>query len=247
MWSAPLIAVVSLLPAGEAPRVVDTPEAPYAAWGGERHAPPPPLADERGPGPLPEQPELARRTFELVPELGVSFPHCAGSHGPSGCDALVAGTELGLSALYRVSPYFAVGASGGADAYTFSNARGSEGRALFAGVTGRVYFLESGAWDPYLELTLGAGSLAAFSGENGSRAHDRVALAPAARVAAGIDFALGPWLRAGPLLALSRYSAATAQRCSGRACGAVPLEASSVPIGATSFALRLTVSAGDVQ
>jgi hypothetical protein len=179
-----------------------------------------------------------------VPELGAVFSHCGAR---AGCSALTAGSELGLSALYRATPFFAFGASTRIAMFDVADAESTRGHSLFAGVAGRVYFFEAGLWDPYLELALGGVSLAASHAARRGRLHDEVSFAPAARAAFGIDFALNPWLRLGPALAVARYAPRRVERCVAAACAPIEPASSALPHGLTSFGLRLTFASGETQ
>jgi hypothetical protein len=116
----------------------------------------PPLLRDAEPLPLPRAPELARRPVELSPALTASLALCRARDARDACRALGPAFGGELSALYRPSPYFAFGGS-------FGYARASatlRGRELTRETTslalvGRVYLLEAGVVDPYLEGQVG--------------------------------------------------------------------------------------------
>lgn len=145
---------------------------------------------ERPPPPLDEAPEPERSSVELVASAGAAMPESRGA-APAG--EVPAGTELAVLGLYRPSPYFACGAVLRFNALRLSSAaEPSDDRDVFAGAVGRLYFRESGAWEPYLELDLGVS--------------DRAESRWAARSALGIDLWLGAHTRLGPSFAYTRYA-----------------------------------------
>lgn len=222
------------------------PPLPYRAWTVERYPHPTYDLADRAPMPLGEEPELARRMLEFSPDLGVAIPSCGDSG--SSCARLLGGAEAGLTALYRISPYFAFGLGARLDAFSLAQEESSEslrGNTTFFGVVARVYGYESGLLDPYLELALGGGALSTESERHGRRSSDRVEFAPAARVAAGLDFALNPWLRLGPTLAFARYAPGAAMHCTSEVCSSLSPSRSAIVSGATSLGFRLTFSAGE--
>lgn len=216
--------------------------APYDAWQGQRFHEPAPLMSEQLPAPLAEPKERARRPFELNAEFGAALPHCAGGGGP-GCAELTFGSELALALLLRPTPMFAFGAEARRFGFDYA-ARPSAARAdaVFVGVCSRVYFLERGPVDPFLELAFGGGPLSVVAAGG---VEQKAALVPALRSAAGIDLVLSDWLRAGAFLSLTRYWAASASHCDAAGCSAVAGRDSLLSIGATSLGLRLTIAAGE--
>lgn len=221
------------------------PALPYAAWNGDHYSAPKAVVLDTPPPPLTEEPENARRVWELVPDFGIALPACRGA--VAGCDGVRPGVEVGLTGLYRAVPYFAIGVTARLD--VFSAGRSSDdaiqASSTFFGIAGRLYPFESGLFDPYLELAIGAGALESTGSSARQRESAHVDLAPSARVAAGLDFALNPWLRLGPTFAMSEYAAPNPTycargRCVSRYAGDFPL-----PRGATTLGFRLTVSAGE--
>lgn len=158
---------------------------------------PPPLRDDE-PLPWPRAPELARSPVELLPAFRVSLPLCSGASVRDPCAAQ--GPALGgeLATLYRPTPYFAFGASA-----SYSVAHGSlsgaplSAKKLALGVSARVYLLESGELDPYLEALLGWGSLTTTLAPPGRPDQDDSAFGPLGRTGGGIDWMLSPRLKLG--------------------------------------------------
>jgi hypothetical protein len=220
---------------------------PYDAWAGARFDPPLAAPLERAPAPLSDAPDHARRSYELDSELGIGVPHCPTSDG-AGCPSFTAGTEIGLTLLLRPTPYFAFGANARRFAFglggstSFGEAHGS---ALFLGLAGRVYFLDAGFVDPYLELDLGGGSLS-LEVNGTARVEERVPFAFAARSAAGVDFMLTSWLRLGSFLALTRFLPTSVAHCEALGCSARSTGSAWLALGATSLGVRLTFASGEL-
>lgn len=221
--------------------------ARYAAWEGTRHPGPPPAWFDEAPAPLPESPEVPRRVFELGVEGAGAVPACRSSVA-LGCAGLAGGMELGLSALYRATPAFAVGGTFRLDALSIPRAGSSDSVSAsvwLAGVVARLSFVERGLLDPYAELALGLGSLRAVTHARGGVVRDTVDVAAAARVAIGLDVALSSWVRVGPSLGHAHFAHGTFTRCAGFACQTFSPEWASVPNALTSLGVRVTVAAGE--
>lgn len=230
---------------GEATSEAGELSLPYSPYRGEAlpvrpHAPadvPPPLGRAR---------ELPRRPFELGASFGVSLPSCEpGSIDDRRCATLGTGRGFDVSVLYRVSPYFAVGGELTFGSFELSRtdadaAQRSSGR--FLGTLGRVYFAESGMWDPYLGLTLGVGSLEARATELDPSLRER-ASGFGARISGGVDFLLGTHLRLGPSVAFAHWISWQEERCSGAVCRSEALSYGRLA-GFASAGLRLTGSFG---
>lgn len=158
---------------------------------------PPPLRDDE-PLPWPRAPELARSPVELLPTFRVSLPFCSSASARDGYAAL--GPALGgeLSTLYRPTPYFAFGASA-----SYSVAHGSlsgaplSAKSLALGISARVYLLEAGELDPYLEGLLGWGSLTTTLTPPGGLVQGESAFGPLGRSGGGIDWLLSPRVKLG--------------------------------------------------
>jgi len=155
-------------------------------------AAPPALRD---PEPLPSArpPEHLRRPIELVPKLVVRLPLCSTSDAASPC-ALgpVAGGEL--AALYRPTAYFAFGGSAW---YARALGSGASGDALGLALVGRVYLLEEGSVDPYLEALAGVGAeRVALRGPAGAN-RTNAASGSFGRAGGGVDWFATPALKLG--------------------------------------------------
>ena len=219
---------------------------PYEAWHGTGPAPPPPDTPRDTPPPLARPREHARRPFEVSAALATFLPSCgSGSLDDRACLTLGAGAGIDVALMYRVSPFFAVGAEGVASGFgnaahgLLSNAGGG-GR--FFGVVGRVYFADEGAWDPYVALTLGAGRL------------DLRGAAPAARestsglggrVAGGVDYVFGSHLRVGPTASFTHWIAWSEAGCTDDICRSEPASYGRL-LGFATLGVRVTGSLGDM-
>ncbi|MFO7181070.1 MAG: hypothetical protein DIU78_020380 [Pseudomonadota bacterium] len=226
---------------------MSSPAPAYSAWQGARHPGPPPAWFDRAPAPLPEQPEVPRRAFELVTEGAGAVPECRSSVA-LGCAGLAGGMELGLQALYRPTPSFAIGGTFRLDALSLQRAGASgeaNASAWLAGVVARLDFVERGLFDPYAELALGVGSLRAVTHAPNGSVRDAVDVAAAARVAVGLDVALSSWVRVGPSLGYARFAHGTFTRCAGFECRTFSPEWASVPNALTSLGLRVTMAVGE--
>jgi hypothetical protein len=235
-----------IIPGSPPPASIDELALPYDAWQGPELPPPASLPPHDLPLPLARPPELARRPLELGLALATFLPSCqAGSIDDSGCQSAGPGAGLDAALLYRVSPFFGVGAEavgsgfGGHGHGALSHAGGS---AAFVGIVGRVYFADAGAWDPYLALTLGGGWLSARGVQPGETREATNGLG--ARVALGIDFLLGSRLRFGPAVSFAHWLVWSEQRCDGSICSS---ESSSYGrlLGFATLGVRVTASFGD--
>jgi hypothetical protein len=218
---------------------------PYDAWQGTRYSPPRAAPPADLPAPFARPRELPRRPFEVSATLAAFLPSCAaGSIDNRGCVTIDPGAGFDAALLYRSSPFFSFGVEGvlsgfGGQGHGAFSAAG--GRARFLGVTGRLYFAESGAWDPYASLTLGYGALTLRAPvdelEGGS---DGLG----GRVAGGIDYLLGSTLRVGPSAGFAHFIAWREQHCSGRICRHQPLAYGRL-LGFATLGIRLTASFGE--
>jgi hypothetical protein len=199
---------------------------------------PPPAPRAPGPAPLREEDEYGRRTWEAFPTMSLDTPFCRGDAlGSSHCGDTETGTSLGGGALYRLTPYVGIGA---AASFTSFGKTGAEAfsHARWFGVIVRGYFLDRGAFDPYVEAGLGAGSVS--SGESdGIHGVALRASGPASTAAVGIDFWVLPCLRLGPALAYRWTWLTRVERCVDGACTAGDVSS----VGAVGSHLSLGVVA----
>jgi hypothetical protein len=210
------------------------------------HVPPPRHEADLGPAPLSRSPEHARRPVEVVSELTLSLPTCQSGKGRARCAALDPALGGGVAALYRQNPYFAFGAG---VAYsrttTTAHAEGAlEGEMFGVGAHGHVYLYETGAFDPYLELELGYGSLRTTLVTVGGARYEDAAFGPKARVGGGADFVVLPWLSLGGAFGFEHLLFERGERCAAERCvaGSAP---SGAMVGALVFGLRMTLTVGD--
>lgn len=215
--------------------------SPYEAWRGSRHAPPGARRDGPSPAPLARPRERPRRPLEVTLGGAAFLPSCsAGTFDDRGCITLRPGGGAEGALLYRVGPFFAAGMEGawsgfGARGHGALSATGGGGR--FVGIAGRVYFADSGPWDPYVSLSLGHGALRLTEGGAATSGFG-------ARVAGGVDFLVGSRLRLGPTLGFMHFIAWSEERCSGRVCRDERPSYGRL-LGFATLGLRLTASFGD--
>ena len=235
--------------------LADDPEAPseppYSAWQGRTpHAPPAPLLLEPAPAPELPAPELARRPVELSPELLLGFASCAdGNADDTRCDGLSAGLGGGGSVLWRVSPYFAVGGTLSVASFGFhpplsSGLHHASAHGSFLGLLGRVYLLDHGPVEPYLELGLGGGSITTSARESDEVQYDETAAGGALRVGGAIEFYLSGHVRVGPGFDWTRFDVAHVNRCDGPSCIRLDEAGYGHGTGFSSLSARLTILLG---
>jgi hypothetical protein len=246
--SADPVAPSATYPAPQ-PAPVSTAEAPaaYPAPG------PPPLPF---PPPPVAPPQYARRSVELIPHLGVALPHCqAGDTSSARCSGVSGGLDLGFSALWRMSPYFAAG--GTLHLVPLRNEpsdpalRDADAFAGFLGLVGRVYFLDDGRLEPYIQLGLGGallGTAARVEAVDGtSQEWTETGAGPALQVGAGLDFILTRGLRLGPSVTYTRAFVDKIRRCpvdDDAACADVSKESDGYLDAFLTFGARLTILVG---
>ena len=220
---------------------------PYVPWQGTGPRPPRALPEPDLPAPLARARRLPRRPLELSAAIAVFLPSCGtGSLDDRGCSTVAPGSGADLAVLYRINPYFAVG---GEAAFSGFGGRGrgmlsrAGGDARFFGVVGRLYFTDDGAWDPYLALTLGAGSLTL----QGDESHPERASTTGfgARVAGGIDYLLGSQVRLGPSFSFAHWVAWSDSYCGPSVCRDERALYGRL-LGFTTLGLRITASWGEV-
>ena len=219
---------------------------PYEAWPGSGPQPPSASASTELPPPLARAHALPRRPFELTASLAAFLPSCgSGSIDDRGCLSVTAGSGVDFALLYRVGPFFAVGGEGAVSGFA-TRGEGALSRtgggARFFGVAGRVYFADAGAWDPYVALTLGAGTLQ-LRGQNADARVSTTGLG--GRVAGGIDYVMGSHFRIGPTASFAHWVAWTEQQCSASLCRSQPASYGQL-LGFATVGFRLTGSFGDV-
>jgi hypothetical protein len=155
-------------------------------------ATPPPLRDAE-PSPLMRAPEHLRRPVELVPKLSMTQPLCRReTDGPCALGP-VAGGEL--AALYRPTAYFAFG-GGAFYGRSLGGARGPSGEVLGLALVGRVYLLEEGSLDPYLEALAGV-SAERITRERPGFTEVAASTGSYGRAGAGLDWFATPALELG--------------------------------------------------
>ena len=220
---------------------------PYGEWRGTGFPPPTARPKTDLPPPLARPRQLPRRPFELSAALSTFLPSCgSGSIDDRNCLTVSAGSGIDASVLYRVVPFFAVGGEAALSGFG-GRGRGllsrASGDARFFGVAGRVYFADDGAWDPYLALTLGAGTLRlrdvganeAFESNTGF----------GARIAGGLDYVVDSHFRVGAAASLSRWVAWSESRCVARICQDEAAAYGQI-LGFATLGFRVTASFGDV-
>jgi hypothetical protein len=213
------------------------------------HAPPAPIVLEAPPPPELPPPEYARRPFELSAELLLAFPSCAlGSSHNQRCEGIAAGPGLGATALWRPSPYFALGGTLSALSFGFRPAQDSglsEGgaRGHFWGLLTRVYLFEHGRFEPYLELGLGSAAVSTHARETDAEYAESSA-GLAFRLGAGLEFYLSRHVRVGPAFDWTRFDVQHMRRCGQAHCVELDRASYGHGIGFSSVSLRLSVLLG---
>ncbi len=221
----------------------------YGAGEVSAYAPPPPIALEAPPAPELAPLEYPRRPFELVPEFALAWPSCsAGSADDSRCAGLGLGAGFGLTALWRPTPFLALG--GSANLLSFADTaesprRDAHASSAFYGLLGRAYFNDRGTVEPYLELGLGEGvAQSSLIEVNGVRYSDS-ATGIAVRVGGGLEFFLGRHVRLGPAFDWTRLHVSELTRCAnGGACVRISPDQNGHGAGFSAFSLRLSLLFG---
>jgi hypothetical protein len=229
-----------------------TEPAPYSAWQGSApYAPPPAIVLDAPPPPELAPLEYSRRPLELVPEFLLGFPNCSdGSANNARCDGLGAGAGFGATALWRVSPYFALGGTLSTLGFRFNppssaHLQDSSAGGLFYGLLGRVYFADHGSVEPYLELGLGGGADRTSAREADDMKYAETAVGGALRAGGGVEFYLGRHLRFGPALDWTRFRVRRVQRCdAAEACVDLDQGSNGHGVGFTTLSARLTILVG---
>ena len=206
---------------------------------------PPPLRDEE-PRPWPRGPELSRKSVELLPQARVSLPTCQPGAGRASCDGLGPSVGGEVIALYRPSPYFAFGASAGYSVAhgALDNAGSTSAKTLSLGMVGRVYLLESGAFDPYLEALIGWGSTTTTVAFQPRSNDSDSAAGPLGRAGGGVDWMLSPSVKLGVTVAFTQLFLARGQSCRAAYCSSGWAPGGTVS-GGLAAGLELGVLLGD--
>lgn len=249
-----LVVALCALSALCSPASAEAPAA-YAAWQGSTPVAPPPAVVLRAPPPPELEPlEYARRPVELAAELLFGLPSCsAGSASDARCDGLGAGLGWGLGALWRVSPYFAFGGTFNALRFRFdppssAGLQDTSAGGLFVGLLGRVYFLDHGPIEPYLELGLGGGEGRTRAREADARQYDETSTGGALRIGGAVELFLGRHLRLGPALDWTRFRVRHVERCDpADQCADLDQASEGHGIGFTTLSARLTILIGPGQ
>jgi hypothetical protein len=243
---------VALCGAARSASAQETEPPPYAAWQGNApHAPPPAIALDAPPAPELAPLEYARRPFEFAPEFLLALPDCSdGSASNARCTGLGVGAGFGLSALWRVSPYFAFGGSLSRVGFGFNppastHLQDPSAGGLFYGLLGRVYFAERGPIEPYLELGLGGGSDRTSAREQDLQTYDETASGSALRVGGAVELYLGRHWRLGPAFDWTRFQVNLLRRCdAARACVDLDRGSTAHGVGFSTLSVRLTILVG---
>jgi len=201
--------------------------------------------------PPPELPpqEYARRPFELTAELLLGLPNCAvGSSYNQRCDGILAGPGFGGTALWRPSPYFALGGTVSTLNFGFRPAQGaqlSQGSAngYFWGLLTRLYFFDHGMFDPYLELGVGSAGVATRAHETDAEYRENSA-GLAFRMGGGLEFLLSRHVRLGPAFDWTRFDVRRMRRCGQVGCVDLDQASYGHGIGFSSISVRVSVLIG---
>jgi hypothetical protein len=175
----------------------------------------------------------------------MALPLCGSGADADRCGALGPAFGPELAALYRPSPYFAFGA-------TFGYARGAgslTGKSITASrlelsVAARVYLLEQGALDPYLESSVGWVSERATLAEPSGSADEDSAWGPTGRAGGGIDWFVAPYAKLGLFGGYSLPIFAHGERCRAGICAAGGAPAS-LPTATVTLGLGVSVLFGE--
>lgn len=161
----------------------------------------PPAPREMPPAPDREAPEYARKSWEIIPNVGWTLPSCkAVDVGGNTCIGVGSGISFGISGVYRITPHAALGAEVEIAEFGYdSPAAGVSGasRAGHFGPIFRTYFLERGFVDPWVQVGFGMGA-ASTSYANTRGDLSVTASGAAVSAAAGVDFWVTPFLKVGP-------------------------------------------------
>ena len=184
-----------------------------------------------------------------MPRVLITLPTCVSGVGEARCEAL--GPALGgeLLALYRPTPYFAFGgafAYGRAGGAVPSGALTAETLALT--LVARVYLLEEGDLDPYLEALVGWGrdqtTFRASDANAASRAQEAdSSFGSFGRAGGGIDWFVTSSVKVGLVMAYGQLVLARGETCRAGRCVAGPAPGGAIR-GGVSTGLGLSVLLG---
>lgn len=209
-------AVVSLLLCGAHPASA---QGSAEGSGGGRLGAPPPDASAQAPDPRVGGPLRDRRAWQFGAEAAWATRPC--SSLLEDC-ASSSGWELRATVLSRPVPWFSWGpmvlASHTQELFRYQGwATDFETRSLGAGLAGRVWFLESGTWDPYLQVATGLGQM---SRRGTSTLPGRPAVAiederfvPVYSAAIGIEAHVNEYLRLGSAFTWTNWLYFPQERC----------------------------------
>jgi hypothetical protein len=219
---APSVAPAAGSGPASGPTLGGAPAPAYAPWAGTGYAPPgaPPLGQP--PPPSTEGPRFFRRPVELIPQLSLGLPACKSGHESNDrCDGAGGGLDFGFTALWRVAPHFAWGGSLELGFFGYEPAaaerRDAGAAGAWIGLIGRVYFLDEGAIEPWVQLGLGGAALGTSYQDAAGGTVQETGAGPAVQLGAGLDFFLGSHVRLGPHLLVTRVFVDKISQCRGGA------------------------------
>jgi len=186
---------------------------------------PPPAPAPAPPPPAREGDEYPRKSWEIFPEAGFGAPFCRGDAlGASHCADNGNGSVFGGGALYRLTPYVALGAIVSFANFHLDPSRGpgAYSRASFMGFLARGYFADRGAIDPYVETGAGRGDVVMGRADDAGDVRSNGA-GLSLLAGAGIDFWLMPYLKIGPALSYRFTWLTDVRTCDARACATAPV------------------------
>jgi hypothetical protein len=211
---------------------------------------PPPAPPPMPPAPEREASEWARKSWEVSPHLGWTSAACRSADAGTGaCDGMGTGTAIGAGALYRITPYVALGAELEAIDFAFDPSASTPGasagssRGYFFGPVFRGYFAERGSVDPWIEIGFGGGTIAT-SYELGGARHSATEQGAATSVGAGIDFWVSPWLKLGPALSERVVLPTEVKTCRDGACSSRTVSDAGGVTRTTRLGVEVTIAFG---
>ena len=254
MQAPKLFALTLFLAARSAAAAGEATDPAYAPWGGRGPYPAPgapPLG--RPPPPTTAGSRYFRRPVELIPQLSFAVPACQpGDVSNDRCSGVTWGLGAGFGALWRVAPHFAWG--GSFDLAFFGNdppnggSRTAGAASAWIGLLGRVYFFDEGSVDPWVQVGFGGAALGTAFEDASSEPWRETGAGPALQVGGGLDFFLGPRLRLGPSLLLTRVFVDKISRCHGngeRDCSELRKEDHGYLNAVAVLGASLTIMLGD--